>query len=546
MYSIKVKSLVPTNESWYEYVNWNLWDINLKDFIVKEESISNSNYDTTSSNSNYISRDSSLNNSNTQKLNFDAPLHIDLQASSTFKDWNNALRVKLTNKSKESTFILKKFRLLFTYENGTSFSPDINISGTSITSSAWNTINNKWRSFDITLNSSLSISAWWSNYIDLTVNANLYRQDLWSIWYISYIPQNWNNQIWIYTTSYNTSTFWLGYISYNDVNGSPLSYTSTWSSVDISEISIAWSTATVWKDWAIKNATWGNSSIFIDNWWIDKAKVKRDIKKSVETFTKWINPEKYLWSSIDESKINSNKILYYDFSDTDCTIINWNKWCVLTLPTGMLKIDWVHTIIVRWWSIHLKSDMYYANKNSLLWIIVLKYNKKWWNVYIDPSVTNIVWSIYSDWSVMSYDWNTTDVSSLEPILGKQLHIYWNLFTANTVWWSYGNIPSGWECPYGSDYYDNNNNWNCIVEWEAQKYDLARLRNMTLVNNGSWTWAMVYGTTTNEIIHNWLSWGVTYIGNNTTTDLINPTNNSAIIVEYNPQIKFLDLPWFIIK
>lgn len=101
-------------------------------------------------------------------------------------------------------------------------------------------------------------------------------------------------------------------------------------------------------------------------------------------------------------------------------------------------------------------------------------NWNWWNLYIDDTVTNIVWSIYLDKSVFNYKslyswanptnlWILTQSDSIANFK-NQLYIQGSLFSENTIW---GSRAHPLQCPYYITAYCN--------EEEAQKYDLNYLR-----------------------------------------------------------------------
>ena len=54
-------------------------------------------------------------------------------------------------------------------------------------------------------------------------------------------------------------------------------------------------------------------------------------------------------------------------------------------------------------------------------------------MYIDPSVTNIVGSVFAEKSVISYDGTKElDGNTSVNTLKNQLHIYGNVFSENTI------------------------------------------------------------------------------------------------------------------
>ncbi|PIQ11310.1 hypothetical protein COW06_03975 [Candidatus Gracilibacteria bacterium CG12_big_fil_rev_8_21_14_0_65_38_15] len=132
------------------------------------------------------------------------------------------------------------------------------------------------------------------------------------------------------------------------------------------------------------------------------------------------------------------------------------------------------TILVIGGNLYIKSNLYYSNSNGMLGIIVLKDKQgNGGNVYIDPSVTNIVGSIFAEKSVISYD-GTNELDGTTPVntLKNQLHIYGNVFSENTIGGSRKTTP---ECPYYVPAA------SCTTKEQAQKYDLNYLRRYYLID-----------------------------------------------------------------
>ena len=166
----------------------------------------------------------------------------------------------------------------------------------------------------------------------------------------------------------------------------------------------------------------------------------------------WISSLLSLTPSISFEKKGEN-YYYYDFSNN----LNW--WNLII--TGGYYIGKI-IIIVRWADVYIKwniSKYELEDRNSWLVIIVLRWdNNKWWNVFIDPNVTNIDAYIIAEWSVLSaedknLDWyidysteiideNNYSIDKLQDILKNQLYIYWALHSRNTLWWAFEyKIPS---------------------------------------------------------------------------------------------------------
>jgi len=219
-------------------------------------------------------------------------------------------------------------------------------------------------------------------------------------------------------------------------------------------------------------------------WQLSKSILRADIKKKVYSI---IKDEQWVTFGTTYQVNDLNSPTWEEPSGGDWSIL-WNKdilyfgWLnggnvtIWSNPDDNFSLSVEHnkTIIIIWWNIYLKDNMYYVpNTPSNLGIIVLKdENWKGWNIYIDPRVTNIVGSMYAEWSLLSYNdskwelaWNAT-----QEDLKNQLHIYGSLFTENTIWWaSVLDDDTGlYDCPF------NISEWSCTKE-VAQKYDLNYLR-----------------------------------------------------------------------
>ncbi len=233
------------------------------------------------------------------------------------------------------------------------------------------------------------------------------------------------------------------------------------------------------------------------------------------------------WNSNNKWKIIFNKkVLYFDLSNSSEKTITMWTW----------TLTWRKTIIIKWWDLYIKWNIYLNSKSDILWIAVLKdKNWKWWNIYISPNVTYIAAQIYTDWAIFSAWWPTAandweDISSHilwidtnQSVLANQLFIKWQIFSENTIWGSRKNPAI---CPY----YDK---VSCTLE-KAQKYDLNYLRRyFTYDSNNNWTidsianwWKYYY----NWNIKSSYDWSYKYI-------------NYPIVIEYNPMIQITPPPLF---
>ena len=274
---------------------------------------------------------------------------------------------------------------------------------------------------------------------------------------------------------------------------------------------------------------------------ITKSKLKSQIRKNIynsilnvaDTNAQWwsnndINDLSWNdWNTNNKWKIIFNKkVLYFDLSNSSEKTITMWTW----------TLTWRKTIIIRWWDLYIKWNIYLNSKSDILWIAVLKdKNWKWWNIYIAPNVTYIAAQIYTDWAIFSAWWPTAasdweDISSHilwidanQETLANQLFIKWQIFSENTIWGSRKNQPI---CPY----YDKT---SCTLE-KAQKYDLNYLRRyFTYDSDNNWTidsianwWKYYY----NWNIKSNYDWSYKYI-------------NYPIVIEYNPIIQITPPPLF---
>lgn len=277
-------------------------------------------------------------------------------------------------------------------------------------------------------------------------------------------------------------------------------------------------------------------------WNITKSSLKRDIRKSAYDIIKNINHDSWssytitnlTWSSWFNNtwwkKLLNDKIIYYN--------LTWDQaWKNVELTWN--EVWWNKTIIIKWWNLYIKSDLSYDSSTDTLWIIVLKDdNNNWWNLYIDPNVKNVVWSIYVDKSIMSYntiycnpDWEISPNCgwTLEA-LKNQLYIYWQVFSENTIGWSRSNPLI---CPY---YKYNEPSFICDLD-TAQKYDLNYLRRYFVYdNNNDCGWVSDWLINSCDDPYGWY-WNSNYFDRNSIYYLY------PIIIEYNPMIQVSPPPLF---
>lgn len=256
------------------------------------------------------------------------------------------------------------------------------------------------------------------------------------------------------------------------------------------KISINWVVSLKTTSWAVNelwNLAWdssiNNKFVVIESkveW--KMAKFNQVINKNIVKLTKWISVIK---NNMQLNSISDN-IYYYNFEWENALDINNNKWKILPLwswVSAPIEIDWEKTLILKWWNLYIKSNIYNKNdKNSILTIIVKrdKTNRRnWWNIYIDPNVTNIDAILIADWSILSYDWSSILNSSVQSDvnkLRKQLLIYGSLSTKNTIW---DNTAIYWTDDYIKNWWTSS---------PSKLYNLQNLRTFQIMqseNDSSW-------------------------------------------------------------
>ncbi len=244
------------------------------------------------------------------------------------------------------------------------------------------------------------------------------------------------------------------------------------------------------------------------------------------------------WSAFgDIVKLSNNKSVLYIHG-------NGTSEMNYAFPANTGSTVWIsgkRTLVLKWVNLYIKGNMYYDDlEKDVLGIVVLKDESGFgWSVYIDPSVTNIVGTIFAEKSIMSYDGtNFLDPDTSASILKNQLHIFGTVISENTIGGSRLLVP---KCPYfllsGCSYK------------VAQRYDLNFLRRYYLVDAWlgaiGWTaWIMVpagtHITPTTTVAGGWI---VDKTSGNVTSadmDLIQPFANTTedlaqypVIIEYNP-------------
>lgn len=154
-----------------------------------------------------------------------------------------------------------------------------------------------------------------------------------------------------------------------------------------------------------------------------------------------------------------------------------------TVTLSAEEISGRRTVVVRGANLYITKNMFYKDNDSVLGVVVQK-NEQWQggNLYIHPSITNIVGAYVLDGSVINYDGTQEIGIGNIQLLKNQLHIYGMLVAHNTIGWARTLSPF---CP------SILNISNCSLE-NAQKYDLNYLRRYYLYNGVPFGWAKVIG------------------------------------------------------
>ncbi len=208
----------------------------------------------------------------------------------------------------------------------------------------------------------------------------------------------------------------------------------------------------------------------VSSWVWNLTQFMTNIKKNINSQTRWMT-----WDTINTIRSSLQSLMLYNFEwieNSSASNVN-NKWKILRLNNSWnwLRVNWENTLIIKWWNLYIQDDIYSVNNTDILTIIVLRdetNNINWWNIYIDPYVTNIDAIIISEWSVMSYNGTQViDSTTHTNNLKRQLFIYGNLITRNTIWQN--------KAIFNTDDYIST--WTEIT---TTKYNLENLRSFQLV------------------------------------------------------------------
>ncbi len=311
----------------------------------------------------------------------------------------------------------------------------------------------------------------------------------------------------------------------------------------------------------IENSKWKDLN---NIWKLTKLNIKRDIEKSVFWLVKdkkvnnWnfeIKNLKKFEDNTDWAKLSNNNIIYFKWWNSTNWLVTIDSWNA----DNSIEIQWKKTIIIIWADLYIKNNMYYNDKNNdILWIIVLE-DETWkgWNIYIDPNITNLVWSLYVSKVLIPWEiiwWNLEKNYNIYTTkkFGNQLHIFWNIFSENTIGGSKSNPK---KCPY---FIDKN---NCNLK-KAQKYDLNYLRRFTLVYEEETAslkklylpldnWKVIWNWNCQKVYNN-IIWENEILCDSDTKyvkaikKIKDNSINQSVIIEYNPNFLKNIPPLFKIK
>ena len=287
--------------------------------------------------------------------------------------------------------------------------------------------------------------------------------------------------------------------------------------------------------------------VSIDKKTIAKKYINKNISTLFKTYSSYIEST---YNNLNEFINNDEENYYlYDLSGAIQNInFNWvwdyiNKWRILQIWNNWnwkIAVDWKHTVIVESWNVYINSNIYNTNdKKSLLVIISKKWESgKWWNIYINPEVTNIDAVLISDWSLISLYWDqiySVSNNNHVNVLRKQLLIYWSVLSSNNVWTD--------KIPYWADYYENSSYPWDIMEWNI--YDLWNLRTFNLnywefwkncdnenkIAPINWNW--------DYILNAWAWRKECYNDDVWDPDLRKSEKNNPLIIKYNNNLQLLD-------
>lgn len=376
----------------------------------------------------------------------------------------------------------------------------------------WKNIGEGVNNIDLYVSSptSVSIGEWNWNKTQITSSYGIYTLS-------TLLTQSWG-----YIDEIDNS-YISSHISY-DVDGKNVTYNT-----DVIGKSNYWSTSS----WILATQTW------LKVYGMTQSQNQQDItlnQEDTDIHLLWKNNKAWLkqdiisksFSLVKEVQISNNDYVIDEVYSSKWNSLQQDAWVILN--EGSVLYFWSDsisdivelspsseytgrkTILVIGKDLYITNNIITSNITNNLWIIVLKdKNGNGGNVYIDPDVTQIHATIFSDKSLMSY----TDILwelwwwTSQYTLRNQLYIKWSVFSENTIGGSKATPPI---CPYYVDTF--------LCTWEeAQKYDINYLRRYYLDDSGNpvnW-WIQVFTTS--------------------------PKNQYPVIFEYNPSIQSFPPPLF---
>ena len=332
--------------------------------------------------------------------------------------------------------------------------------------------------YDISLNSSWNIREWFmaGNPISTSIsgiglnawNYNFSSRMLLQSWAVntattSYLASIVRYQVWSPAKTVIYPSDIIGKTAYHGVAGNNNSY-QAW-------VKILGNTASKNVQEIVTDQFDGDVRILGN---IEKPLARKDIQTRVYELIRNIP-----WDTTGNLIISTTNLQSGTWNDSSlqATALYWNAalyastWVTLQ---GASNIEGNKTLIVEG-DIYISGNLRDADNDALLWLIALSKNGKWWNIYINPDVTDIHAILYADKSVisandMNANWfiEATEEydggNSVASDLNRQLYIKGSIFSENTIWGSRKNPIA---CPYFV-------NTGCDIE-TAQKYDLNYLR-----------------------------------------------------------------------
>jgi len=260
-------------------------------------------------------------------------------------------------------------------------------------------------------------------------------------------------------------------------------------------------------------------------WNIAKSDMRVEFSRNVYGAIRNISPDNRL------QNVNSAGVEHWNTQNgwvalrNDSILFFWDlDWSNVSL-SWTENIEWSKTLVVEGWNIYITQNLRNTdNDNSLLGLVALEKDGQWWNIYIDPSVTDIHAIMYADRALLNYNW-VEIIDSQE--WNNQLYVKGSIFSENTIGWLESTT-----CPYFE-------NTSCTSDI-AKKYDFNHFRNYILVSELSTQWELT-GQFTPQF---W--WAESYLWDNdrTNTEIQKPWYRKySFIIEYNPMVQDSPPPLF---